>query len=74
MSDLEIDTNRQGNDISNFQIDDATACSRALTTNDRVMTFVKHPDRGGGVCWLKDSVAPMSPARGMIAAVKRSGS
>ena len=72
MGDLEPGINRQGSDLSNFQADDAAACSTACAHDHRcmAMTFVKHPDAAGGICWLKSDVAARSEAPGMTSAVK----
>ena len=72
MGELEVGVNHQGSDISNFEVESAEACSRACRDDPRckVMTFVKHPDASGGICWLKSDVAPRSPDPNMTSAVK----
>ena len=72
MGDLEVGVNHQGTDISNFQAESADACSEACREDPRcrAMTFVKHPDAPGGICWLKSDVASRSPAPNMTSAVK----
>ena len=76
MGNLELRINRPGSDISNFQVNDADACSKACQNDIRckAITFVKHPANPPanprGICWLKDSVPPMLPSAGMVSAVK----
>ena len=71
MGDLEPGTNRQGHDLSNFIVDGPQACSESCDTNVHclAMTMVKRPG-GGGICWLKDSVPPMSQHTDMVSAIK----
>ena len=73
MGKLEMATNRDGHDISNFSVDDAEECSRTCEADSRckAMTFVKHPSEPGGICWLKDGVPPISSNPAMISAVKK---
>ena len=75
MSELEIRTNLQGGDISNFdkpQLNTAGECSELCLRNDacKAMTFVEHPGGNGGVCWLKDTVPGRSVNPTMTSAVK----
>jgi hypothetical protein len=77
MGQLLYDTNLQGSDISNIDKVDVNTegeCSSACLQNAhcRSMTFVKHPDKPGGICWLKDTVPPKGSTMGfkMVSAVK----
>jgi PAN domain len=75
MGPLEGGTNRQGNDLYktgvllNSPIDCSNLC--ALDDNCKAMTFVKHVDANGGICWLKGSVPSPSVNQWMVSAVKK---
>jgi len=74
MSELEINTNRQGGDIVNIdkpEVNTAGDCSVLCLQNVQcmAMTFVSHPT-GGGICWLKDSLPSPSHRPGMTSAAK----
>jgi len=73
MGELQAGTNLQGSDIANFPAGDPESCAHMCERNLRckAMTFVRHPDRPGGICWLKDRVPPRSDAPAMVSAVKR---
>ena len=75
MGELEGGTNRQGGDLSGvgIQVNSAQECSDycAAEGNCRAMTFVKHPDANGGICWLKGSVPSPHPNPLAVSAVKR---
>ena len=68
MGPLEGGTNRPGQDLSTvgIQTNSAAECSDLCRDNGncRAMTFVKHSDRNGGVCWLKGTVASPTPDPG----------
>ena len=71
MTPLEVNTNRQGNDIRWFQVNTAAQCSLECLKdiNCKAITFVENPQ--GGVCWLKNAVPPPTQQPGLISSVKR---
>jgi len=74
MGPLEVGVDRQGGDLGpGFQVADAAECSGRCAANEdcRAMTFVKHADAAGGVCWLKGSVPAQSAHPAMTSAVKQ---
>ena len=75
MSPLERDINIQGKDIdiSSTEVADPYQCQRLCENDERckAMTFVKHPDRDGCICWLKSSAPDRSERPGMISSVKQ---
>ncbi len=74
MGSLEGGTSRQGSDLSNvgIQSNSAAECSDSCGSdpNCKAMTFVKHANANGGICWLKGSVATPTPNQAMVSAVK----
>ncbi|OOG39057.1 hypothetical protein B0E52_13230 [Rhodanobacter sp. C06] len=72
MGALEPGINRQGGDLSNFEANTAGECSSSCLADSRcrAMTFVKHPNAPGGICWLKTTVPSMSQNPSMTSAVK----
>ncbi len=73
MGALEQDKNRQGNDYSNFGVATPAECSKACQVDDQcqAMTYVPVATGQGGICWLKNGVAPVSDVKGYVSAVKR---
>lgn len=74
MGSLEGGTNRQGSDLSSVGVltNSAAECSDMCRedANCKAMTFVKHSNTNGGICWLKGSVPGPSPHSSMVSAVK----
>lgn len=73
MGELLYNVNFQGSDIHNsLSAQTEGECSDACLQNARckAMTFVKHPNGVGGVCWLKDAVPAQSRADNMVSSVK----
>ena len=74
MGPLEGGTNRQGTDLAGtgIQINGAAECSDLCRDNSncRAMTFVKHANQSGGICWLKSTAASPTPNSAMVSAVK----
>ena len=74
MGPLEGGTNRNGGDLATVGIqgNSAPECSDMCAADDncRAMTFVKHPDANGGICWLKGSVPSPNPDQSKVSAVK----
>ncbi len=75
MGPLEGGTNRQGSDLSavGIQSNNASECSDLCDRDDNcmAMTFVKHNNANGGICWPKGSVASPAPNQSMVSAVKQ---
>ena len=75
MGPLEGGTNRPAGDLSNvgIQVNSAAECSDLCLSdlNCKAMTFVKHADANGGICWLKGSIPSPTPDGAMVSAVKR---
>jgi hypothetical protein len=72
MTPLEANTDRPGRDFDNLPVSSADACRTHCDTHDRclAMTFVRHPDKAGGICWLKDAVPGASHNDSMTSATK----
>jgi len=74
MGPLEGGTDRLGGDLSKvgIQVNTAAECSDMCLheQNCLSMTFVKHPDANGGICWLKPSIPPPQANQAMVSAVK----
>jgi len=76
MSQLLWNTNYQDSDIANIdrpEVNTAGECSELCLKNEQcmAMTFVQHPDKPGGICWLKDEVPQASEAARMASAYKK---
>ena len=76
MSELLWNTNYQNHDIANIdrpEVNTAGECSDLCLKSSqcKAMTFFKHPDKPGGICWLKGAVPERSEAAGMASAYKR---
>ena len=73
MGSLEGGTSRQGSDLSSvgIQSNSAAECSDSCGSdpNCKAMTFVKHANANGGICWLKGSVATFGAAPAVAAAL-----
>lgn len=74
MGSLEGGTNRTGGDLSTvgIQSNSAAECSDLCLSdqNCRAMTFVKHDNANGGICWLKGSIPSPSSDQAMVSAIK----
>ena len=74
MSALEGNTDRPGADLSDqgIEVNSAEECSDLCLKNDncRAMTFVKHPEANGGICWQKGSIPTPEPFPGRVSGVK----
>lgn len=74
MGPLEGGTNRHGGDLFTvgIQSNSAAECSDLCATDEncRAMTFVKHADANGGICWPKGSASSQSTNQAMVSAVK----
>lgn len=74
MGPLEGGTTRNGGDLSKvgIQANSAAECSDLCAANEscKAMTFVKHSDANGGICWTKGSVPSPSDDQAMVSAIK----
>ena len=72
MGPLEGSTNRQGHDLASVQTNSAAECSEMCRDNTSclAMTWVKHPNAFGGMCWLKDSAGQPTSNPVMVSAIK----
>jgi hypothetical protein len=74
MGPLEGGTNRAGSDLSStgIQTNSAQECSDLCAGNDtcKAMTFVKHPDANGGICWMKGAIPSPTANQQMVSATK----
>jgi hypothetical protein len=76
MSELLWNTNYQGHDIANIdrpEVNTAGECADLCLKNGqcKAMTFVEHPDKPGGICWLK-AVRPESSETAHMASAYKS--
>ena len=75
MGALEERTDRSGSDLSRHPLpaNNAGECAGfcEAEADCKAMTWVKHPDMFGGVCWLKGAVPAPSENEAAVSAVKR---
>lgn len=74
MGELEGGINRSGGDLDlvGIQGNSAAECSDLCASNGncKAMTFVKHAEANGGICWQKGKVPPAVANPQMVSAIK----